>query len=282
MGEAFMAKHSDADTNRLRRWMQASAALWLICSPPALEAQGQIADGILLSLPGGCEVRSGDKVQRRLLALKEPNVRPDDRIRCAMSGVLRLRLPGNGAIVAVEFNDPEFEYVVPIGAQYPSLPPSQTPGRGSSLFPAHPLSEPPRTRLAEERSSTGGASAQLSQLERCESPIGTLAVVEPQSQALAGLSRYGLQSPVGLIRAIARQSNCFQIVERGVGMQNMVQERALAEVGEMKSGQYSGKGQMVAADFILTPSVLFSENKAGGFDGAIGGLMGRPGGAGAP
>ena len=37
---------------------------------------------------------------------------------------------------------------------------------------------------------------------------------------------------------------------------------------------------MVAADFILTPSVVFSENNAGGIGGALGGLLGggrRPG-----
>jgi hypothetical protein len=48
----------------------------------------------------------------------------------------------------------------------------------------------------------------------------------------------------------------------------------------MQSGQNIGKGQMVAADFIMTPSVVFSEGNAGGVGGAIGGLMGRLGGAG--
>ena len=35
-----------------------------------------------------------------------------------------------------------------------------------------------------------------------------------------------------------------------------------------------GGGQMVAADFIMTPSVVFSENNAGGVGGAVGGLLG--------
>ena len=34
---------------------------------------------------------------------------------------------------------------------------------------------------------------------------------------------------------------------------------------------------MVAADFILTPAVVFSENNAGGIGGALGGLLGRKG-----
>lgn len=126
-----------------------------------------------------------------------------------------------------------------------------------------------------------GAQNANTQLEKCDAPKGTLAVVEAQSQVIASLGRYGLQSPTGLIRMIVQQSNCFQVVERGVAMQNMMQERALAAGGQMQSDQNIGKGQMVAADFIVTPSVAFSESNAGGMGGAIGGLLGRFGGAGA-
>jgi len=119
--------------------------------------------------------------------------------------------------------------------------------------------------------SAQGANAQL---ERCDSPKGTLAVVEPQSQVGANLQRYGLGSPTSVIRMLVQQSNCFQVVERGVGMGNMMQERGLASSGEMQSNQNIGKGQMVAADFIVTPSVVFSENNAGGIGGALGGLLG--------
>jgi hypothetical protein len=57
-------------------------------------------------------------------------------------------------------------------------------------------------------------------------------------------------------------------------MQNMAQERALANSGEAREGSNMGKGQMVAADFIMTPNVVFSENNAGGVGGAVGGLLG--------
>ena len=40
-----------------------------------------------------------------------------------------------------------------------------------------------------------------------------------------------------------------------------------------------GGGQMVAADFIMTPAVVFSENNAGGMGGALGGLFGGRGSA---
>jgi len=111
-------------------------------------------------------------------------------------------------------------------------------------------------------------------LEHCDKPMGALAVVEPQSEVLTALLRYKLQSPVGLIRMMIQQSNCFIVVERGAGMRNMMQERELAAAGEARQGSNLGGGQMVAADFVMTPSVVFSEGNAGGIGGAAGGLLG--------
>ncbi|MDQ6640554.1 MAG: CsgG/HfaB family protein [Pseudomonadota bacterium] len=138
---------------------------------------------------------------------------------------------------------------------------AQTLGRGGSVA----------TGGAGPDGQSQGASDQL---ERCDAPKGTLAVVEPQSQIGQNLQRYGLGSPTAVIRMLVQQSNCFQVVERGVGMGNMMQERALGASGELQRDQNIGKGQMVAADFIVTPAVVFSENNAGGVGGALGGLLG--------
>jgi hypothetical protein len=112
-------------------------------------------------------------------------------------------------------------------------------------------------------------------LEHCPKPMGAMAVVEPQQEIIYALRRYNLQSPVGLIRMMIQQSNCFIVVERGAGMQNLLQERQLAASGEARQGSNLGGGQMVAADFIMTPAVVFSEGNAGGVGGAVGGLLGR-------
>lgn len=125
-----------------------------------------------------------------------------------------------------------------------------------------------------------GTSNAASDLERCDKPMGALAVVEPQSQILAMLTRYKLGSPTGLIRLMVQQSNCFLVVERGVGMQNMMQERALGQGGELRQGSNMGKGQMATADYIMTPAVVFSEDNAGGVGAAIGGISGYLGSAG--
>ena len=119
-----------------------------------------------------------------------------------------------------------------------------------------------------------GGSSGSQGLEKCGKPMGAVAVVEPQDFVMQSLTSYGLQSPVPLIRMMIQQSNCFIVVERGIGMQNVMQERSLAASGQLKQGANMGGGQMVTADFILTPAVVFSEKNAGGI-GAVGGLLGR-------
>lgn len=123
----------------------------------------------------------------------------------------------------------------------------------------------------------GGSSDAPSDLERCDKPMGTVAVVEPQNNVALALSRYKLGSPTGLIRLMVQQSNCFLVVERGAGMQNLMQERALADSGQLRQGSNMGGGQMVTADYVLTPAVVFSENNAGGVGGAVGSFFGTGG-----
>lgn len=121
-------------------------------------------------------------------------------------------------------------------------------------------------------------------LERCDKPIATLAVVEPENLVAAALLRFNLPSPTSLIRMMIQQSGCFLVVERGVAMSNLLQERALAKSGELQQQSNVGGGQLRAADFILTPNVIFSEGNAGGIFGGIasglGGLWGSVAAAG--
>jgi len=117
-----------------------------------------------------------------------------------------------------------------------------------------------------------GSAGEASKLEKCGKTIGTLAVAEPQEFVAKALQGLGLPSPTGLIRLMIQQSNCFVVIERGVAMQNLLQERQLAEKGLLQGGNNMGGGQMLTADYVLTPDVVFSQNDAGGVGGAIGGI----------
>lgn len=126
--------------------------------------------------------------------------------------------------------------------------------------------------------AAGGQSSheRNSQLEYCTEALGTLAVHEDQTQDwwYHYYRRYPqLGSTIPVLRMIIQQSNCFVVVERGRAMENMAQERQLEQSGEMRQGSNFGKGQMVAADYTMGPSIQFSEKGTGGIGGAIGGLL---------
>nr|WP_279538468.1 CsgG/HfaB family protein [Pseudomaricurvus alcaniphilus] len=76
-----------------------------------------------------------------------------------------------------------------------------------------------------------------------------------------------------------QQSNCFVVVERGKAMSAMATERELMDSGEMREGSNFGKGQMVAADYTMNPSIQFSAKGTGGVGGIVGGLFGSVGAA---
>ncbi|QKS28784.1 MAG: hypothetical protein FAZ92_00184 [Accumulibacter sp.] len=120
-------------------------------------------------------------------------------------------------------------------------------------------------------STTDNAS---SQLEKCASSLGTVAVYEdtnaPWYGILTGQMKLGSTSPV--LKLLIQQSNCFVVVDRGRAMNNMMQERALEQTGELRRGSKFGKGQMVSADYTMSPTITFSNNNAGGMGGGLGGL----------
>ena len=129
--------------------------------------------------------------------------------------------------------------------------------------------------------STAGSSSQNANpaLQRCDASLGTLSIVEETNstwyQYLRTDWKLGPTTPV--LKMLAQQSNCFVVVERGRAMNNMMQERALEDSGELRKGSKFQKGQMVAADYSMSPSITFSNNNAGKIGGALGGVFGTVG-----
>jgi curli biogenesis system outer membrane secretion channel CsgG len=127
--------------------------------------------------------------------------------------------------------------------------------------------------------AAGGAVAvnANAQLEQCARTLGTLAIVEETNQPwVHQLSAdYRMQSTLPLLRMIIQQSNCFVIVERGQAMHNMQGERELMQAGELRRSSNLGKGQLVAADYTVTPSITFSQKDTGGAGALLAGRLGN-------
>ncbi|MDO5289519.1 MAG: CsgG/HfaB family protein [Pseudomonadota bacterium] len=130
--------------------------------------------------------------------------------------------------------------------------------------------------------AAGGATAtgENSQLEKCDSPLGTVSLVENENAGWYTILRneYRLPPTSNLLRLMIQQSNCFIVVERGAaGMRAMSRERELMQSGEMRRGSNFGRGQMVASDYGMSPEIIFSEGNTGGVAASLGGLFGSVG-----
>jgi curli biogenesis system outer membrane secretion channel CsgG len=130
--------------------------------------------------------------------------------------------------------------------------------------------------------AAGGANAEgnNSGLESCDETMGTLSVLEDTNLDRWDVYRTRcpqLGSTIALIRTMIQQSNCFVVVERGRAMSAMSTERALMDSGELREGSKFQKGQMVAADFTMNPSIQFAAKGTGGLGAIAGGLFGSVG-----
>lgn len=118
-----------------------------------------------------------------------------------------------------------------------------------------------------------GATAANKGLVSCEAPVATLALVEnPNGYTLQ--SQYNLpSSPVPLIRLLAQQSGCFRVVDRSAGLKATIQEQELKDQGILRKNSTVSKGKGYEAQYTMTPSLTFSESKAGGGIDAILGMI---------
>jgi len=121
------------------------------------------------------------------------------------------------------------------------------------------------------------ADSKQPEIPVCDKKIGTLAVIEPEDKWWV---QYNLESPEALIKVFVSESKCFTLLDRGKGLAAAKSERALASDGEMRGGSNLGKGQMKAADYVLTPDIVNKNANSGGkkIGGAIGGLFGKKAG----
>jgi curli biogenesis system outer membrane secretion channel CsgG len=122
------------------------------------------------------------------------------------------------------------------------------------------------------------------ELESCPETLGTIAVAEDTSAPwFYDLQRARLGPTTPVLRMMIQQSNCFVVVERGRAMGNVMGERGIARSGEARAGSNMGAGQLVVADYTMSPSVQFAARgteglRLGGF-GAVGNAVGSVAGS---
>lgn len=133
--------------------------------------------------------------------------------------------------------------------------------------------------------AAGGTSVGAnSTLQRCDAPLGTLAVDDGRGKQW--YASFGQATQVTsiepLLRLAVQQSNCFVITSIG----NNRMEGRISEItdkqrnsGEFRAGSRQEKGQRVAADYFMEPQIIINNDSTGKAAGVLGGLIGRGVGA---
>ncbi|RYE70302.1 MAG: hypothetical protein EOO79_00115 [Oxalobacteraceae bacterium] len=128
--------------------------------------------------------------------------------------------------------------------------------------------------------AAGGSSVGAnSSLERCTESLGTLAVDDGRGKAW--YASFGAATKITsiepLLRVAVQQSNCFVITSIGNSRTDSVisaitqQQRSS---GEFRAGSNQQKGQRVAADYYMEPSIVVDNSSTGKLAGALGGFLG--------
>ena len=142
------------------------------------------------------------------------------------------------------------------------------------------VSTPAYAQGAKPSSGRNEQARGMTEIPQCARPIGTIAIVEPETQWWREMS---LGSPEAIIRVFVQKSGCFTMVNRGRSLASRAMEKALAEQGELQEGaQVAKKGQVKAAQFFLEPNIVTANRNSGGGGigaaaGALGGLFGGAG-----
>jgi hypothetical protein len=160
-----------------------------------------------------------------------------------------------------------------------------TTGSSASATTGGAPAGPSPSSTAVTGAAAGGTSAGAnSSLERCSSPLGTLAVDDGRGKEW--YASFGAATKVTtiepLIRLAVQQSNCFVITSIG---NNRLEGKISAitdkqrNSGEFRAGSQQQKGQRVAADYLMDPAIIIDNESTGKLAGSLGGLIGGSVGA---
>jgi curli biogenesis system outer membrane secretion channel CsgG len=136
------------------------------------------------------------------------------------------------------------------------------PGAPASAKPAKPSSG---QRMQE---------AAMNDVPRCTRKLGTLSIIDGDDPS--GWTQWSLAPPQKLLKVLVQRSGCFNLVDRGSGLDAAQAERNIGANLGLQRRSNVGRGQIKAADYVLVAEVQAANRNAGGsaIGAGIGGLVG--------
>jgi hypothetical protein len=119
----------------------------------------------------------------------------------------------------------------------------------------------------------------MTEIPHCVRKLGTLSITNGDDSR--GWNQYNLAPPEKLLRVVVQRSGCFNLVDRGAGLNAAATERDIGGSLGHQRGSNVGQGQIKAADYVLVAEVQASNSNSGGgaLAGIAGGLIGGRAGA---
>jgi len=140
----------------------------------------------------------------------------------------------------------------------------------------------PSVALAQTAKPSSAQKTQnqmMADIPKCSKKLGTISIVNGDDER--GWAQNNLAPPQKLLRVIVQKSGCFNLVDRGAGMNAAQRERELNNNLGLQAGSNVGKNQIKAADFVLVAEVAAADSNTGGGGaaGILGGMVGGRAGA---
>jgi hypothetical protein len=150
---------------------------------------------------------------------------------------------------------------------------------GAALLTAAPTGVFAQGRPAQASNAQKMQTNAMAEVPRCTRKLGTLSITNGDDPR--GWNQYNLAPPAKLLRSIVQKSGCFNLVDRGAGLNAAVTERDIGAGLGMQRGSNVGQGQVKAADYVLVAELQAADGNAGGsaLAGIAGGLLGGTAGA---
>ena len=126
----------------------------------------------------------------------------------------------------------------------------------------------------KESSGQKAQVAAVTDVPRCVRKLGTLSIADGDDPY--GWTQYSLGPPAKLLKVLVQRSGCFNLVDRGSGLNAAQLERNIGGNLGLQHKSNVGQGQIKAADYVLVAEIQGANNNVsgGGALAGIGGLLG--------
>jgi hypothetical protein len=145
---------------------------------------------------------------------------------------------------------------------------------GSALATAAPVAGFAQGRPASASNAQKMQQNAVNDIPHCTRKLGTVSITNGDDPR--GWNQYNLAPPEKLLKVLVQRSGCFNLVDRGAGLNAAATERDIGAGLGHQRGSNVGQGQIKAADYVIVAEVQASNSNSagGGLAGVAGGLIG--------